>query len=187
MQFPLDIKAWHFEGSSSWCRNPELKSPMWDLDISLLGNILSNGDYLCFWVTYPEVSSWLHYISTPFTHFTVVSSSYLSYRKKKISAVLQVILIDSCYINNCNLGVPVKKYELKIFLLCYLVYTFYDKSFINIYSYAFLCKITVDIKSVDIYMYIFKSFLLDIKSIKKYIKWNSWNLRFLQEPILLQL
>ena len=71
MQFPLDIKAWHFEGSSSWCRNPELKSPMWDLDISLLGNILSNGDYLCFWVTYPEVSSWLHYISIPFTHFTL--------------------------------------------------------------------------------------------------------------------
>ena len=109
MQFPLDIKAWHFEGSSSWCRNPELKSPMWDLDISLLGNILSNGDYLCFWVTYPEVSSWLHYISIPFTHFTVVSSSYLSYRKKKISAVLQVILIDSCYINNCNLGVSIER------------------------------------------------------------------------------
>lgn len=93
--------------------------------------------------------------------------------KKKNSAVLQVILIDSCYINNCNLGVPVKKYELKVFLLCYLVNTFHDKSFINIYSYAFLCKITVNIKSVDIYMYIFKSFLLDIHSIKKYIKWNS--------------
>ena len=48
MQFSLDIKARHFEVSSSWCRNPELRNLMWDLDTSLLVNILSNGDYLCF-------------------------------------------------------------------------------------------------------------------------------------------
>ena len=73
----------------------------------------------------------------PLPIFTVVSSLYLSYGKKN-SAVLQVILIDSCYINNFNLGVPVKEYELRVFLLYYLVNTFHDKSFINIYSYIFL-------------------------------------------------
>ena len=78
IQAPLAFKVQRAGGSSSQCRTPGLRSPMWGLDPSLLGENLCDFDYppVCRSPTW-ECGSWLYCISAPPTHFIVVPSLYL--------------------------------------------------------------------------------------------------------------
>lgn len=44
---------------------------------------------------------------------------------KAFSASLQVVLINSCSVNNCDFGVPVGRGELRVFLFCLLGHSFF--------------------------------------------------------------
>ena len=83
-----------------WAREPDVGLGYF----TFLGEPLQLWLSSCFWVTYQGCWSWLYYISIPPTHFLVVPSLYV-YLWRIFSASLQVILIDSCFVNGCNFGV----------------------------------------------------------------------------------
>ena len=75
---PLAFKTRCSGDSSSWCRTPELGSPMWRSNHELLGENFCNCNYLfiCELVTW-GYRAWLYHVSTLLSHLVVVPSLYL--------------------------------------------------------------------------------------------------------------
>ena len=62
------------------------------------------------------------------SYLSYCGSFFISLVWKTFSASLQVVLIDSCSINSCNLGVPMGGGKLRVFLLCHLGHSFVSVS-----------------------------------------------------------
>ena len=64
------------------------------------------------------------------SYLSYCGSFFISLVWKTFSASLQVVLIDSCSINSCNLGVPMGGGKLRVFLLCHLGHSFVSVSWV---------------------------------------------------------